>query len=465
LDNKTAKRIRTGEIGRSGTIITNGIISNEELNRKLVGQSGLRVLDNMRRTDPTIRASLRMIKLPLLQADKRLEAGDQEDETSLYQRDFVWNEIQKIDLKRFLSEATTFLDMGFAVFENCYTPTKFQGQTLIGLDKLAFRKQTTIQAWQTDDQKLGVRQQLIDGNVSIPMEKLTIFTNDKEGDNYEGVSILRSAYKPWYIMDTLEKIDAMAAERHGLGTIRIKPPSTASEPDKEKAQEVARQLRANEESYVQVPDDWEFEFMDMHGGGLRDLSPSIERQRNSILLNVLGQFLLLGSAGSTGGGRAMSEDHSRLFEMSIQYYAEYIASVINKQIIKPLIDLNFSDVEVYPEFSFGKISDDDITKLADAYQKFIGAGVLTPDADMEQNIRDILKTNEMPEEIREAYQAKLGNAIELAKNPPPAIAPTAPAPDPKADEPASKKASDLVEQARQFTEHLKASYEILSETD
>ena len=41
-----------------------------------------------------------------------------------------------------------------------------------------------------------------------------------------------------------------------------------------------------------------------------------------------------------------------------------VANVVNEQIVKPLVDMNFSDVDNYPEFRFGSSERDDDEKLA-----------------------------------------------------------------------------------------------------
>jgi predicted transcriptional regulator YdeE len=53
-------------------------------------------------------------------------------------------------------------------------------------------------------------------NVSIPAQKLVIFTHRREGDNYEGRSSLRSAYKHWFFKDTLYRLDGIRHERQGV---------------------------------------------------------------------------------------------------------------------------------------------------------------------------------------------------------------------------------------------------------
>ncbi|KKM15368.1 hypothetical protein LCGC14_1696760, partial [marine sediment metagenome] len=82
--------------------------------------------------------------------------------------------------------------------------------------------------------------------VKSPEEKLILFANEKEGDNFRGVSLLRPAYKSWYFKEAFEKIDAISFERQGVGIPVFKMPTNATPDDREKAEEIGKNLRANE---------------------------------------------------------------------------------------------------------------------------------------------------------------------------------------------------------------------------
>jgi hypothetical protein len=56
------------------------------------------------------------------------------------------------------------------------------------------------------------------GNGRDPRRRLVYYRVGAEGDNWEGVSLLRPVYKPWYIKDQLERLDAVGREeREALG--------------------------------------------------------------------------------------------------------------------------------------------------------------------------------------------------------------------------------------------------------
>lgn len=53
--------------------------------------------------------------------------------------------------------------------------------------------------WELSDHTFGIQQIRQDGILAqIPGSKLLIFVNEREGDNWWGTSMFRSAYQHWY---------------------------------------------------------------------------------------------------------------------------------------------------------------------------------------------------------------------------------------------------------------------------
>ena len=395
-DTQTYKPIPKEEIGASGTYVVGGIISEVEYNSSLKGTRGLKIYDQMRRGDATVRASLLAVKLPILAANWFITPASQ-DEKDVEVADFIernlFNEMT-ITWRDFLRQALLHLDYGRMVFEIVYE-IKEDGK--IGWRKFAPRLPHTILAWEMSNGENGIRQQLPDVRmVDIPIEKLIIFVNEKEGDNWEGVSILRTAYKHWYMKDSIYKIDAIAHERQGLGIPYVKIPSNATTEDEANAEEIVKNIRANEQAYIKMSEGWEFGFIDMKAGTIRNPQATILHHDRQIVKNVLAQFLELGASGATGS-YALSEDQSRLFLLSLQAVASHIAEVINKYAIPRLVDLNFQ-VEDYPKLEFSKIGQVDFEALTSAIQRMSQVGLITSDSKLESYLRDVMDLPELDEE-------------------------------------------------------------------
>lgn len=387
------------EIGATGTVITNGILSNTDYNSDLVGSRGIEKFDEMRRGDATVRAALQAIFLPILSANWFVQpASDEQRDKDV--ADFVHQalfEDMSVTWQDTLRQALNYLTFGHYVFEIVY---RLREDGRITWKKFSPRLPETIWSWETKDQQPGITQLTPSGHeASIPIEKLVILVNEKEGDNWTGQSILRAAYKHWYIKDALYKIDAMAHERQGLGIPVIRFQGTPSEKDLKDAQSLLQNLRANEESHAVIEGKkMELEFLDMKTGGTRNPEFSISHHDRQITKSVLAQFLELGASKS--GSYALSQDQSKLFLLSLEAAARHIAQAFQKYAIRRLVDLNFS-VEAYPTLEFGKIGDKNVAELSTAIQRFVQTGLLTPDPTLENYLRDVTDLPEVPEGHRE----------------------------------------------------------------
>lgn len=395
---KSKKNNRYQSQGVSGVNIFNGIITGEEYNANLRGRNALRTWDEMRRSDAAVKLTLKSIKEPIKALPWFIE-GASDDPKHVEQRDYI-NAVM-FDILRWktsLGEILTHLEFGFSVHEKVLDVQPVLGTDRIVLKNLAFRKQTSISKWQAGDDRPGVTQINSKGqSIPIDLERLVVFTNEQEGDNYEGISILRAAYKHWYYKDKLYQIDAIGHERQALGVVKIKHPKNAEEKYINKAEEAARNLRANEEAFITEPEGWEIEFMDMKAQTLRETLPSIDHHDLQIPSSVMAGFMKLGST-SGSGSRSVGEVQYKAFEQQVLSVAEYIADTMNQYVIKELIDLNFNNVTEYPKLTVGALDKDSLKELAESYKTLVDAGAIDPTPEDEAYLRGRLGLPERPDE-------------------------------------------------------------------
>lgn len=372
-------------IGDSGTRGIRGIIT-EEYNSQLQGIQGIKVFDEMRKSDGTVRAALLAMTLPVVRAkwfiNPATEDQNDKDVANFCEHAlFDWLDTSWDDIVR---QALLSVPFGVMVFEKVYGVKDHEGKSYITINKLAPRLPKSIQQWELPDKTFGIQQIRQDGQVAlIPGSKLLIFVNEREGNNWWGNSMIRPAYKHWYYKNKFYQIDAMAFERQGMGVPMIKMPAGYTESDEAKAAQAAQNLRANESAFLLLPDGYSAEFMDMGSGTTRDPQNSINHHNKQILQSCLAQFLELGAA-SGGGSRALSEDHSTLFLKAVEALANNIISVINNGLIPELVDFNFDGVTVYPKLDYSGITKSDVAALGTAYSQLVTAGGITPtDADQQ----------------------------------------------------------------------------------
>lgn len=414
----TVPRSTTGkEIGTSGTIIQNGFITAEEYNRVLIGKQAIQKYDIMRRSDAGIRSTLQVCKLPILsttwtfnpaqQPDGSISAADQEV------ADFCTRELFKrnINFHDLLRQALTMFDFGFSVFEKVFELTDFNGKPRIGINKIASRKQTTIYAWEIPGGQPGITQMTINETFYIPWEKLMVFTHDKEGDNHEGISLLRYVYKDWDVKDKLGLVQAIALEKMAVGVPVIKqdpanPQAVGNATDTTEAETALKQFRANEQGYLKTPPGMLIEMLDMKASSTKDVLPYLNYLDSRIAKSVLAGFMELG--GSSGSGaKALAQDLTSLFMKSEEAVANVVKATIMEQLVHQLCDLNYSDLpNGYPELTYGTIGDEDITVFSAAINQLMTAGALTADTDLEDRVREIMRLPEMSEDAKAAFKTK-----------------------------------------------------------
>lgn len=402
--------------GDSGTYRYGGFFY-EEPNEIMRDQQRWETIETMRRTDGAVKAALNAIKAPLLATVWRVEGEDKEIvdfvEDSLFHMKRSW--------KDFLREALGYLDFGFYCFEIIWEPN---GEKLIIAD-LAPRIPHSIFRFRMSSGQPGITQiirtdEFKKSYAEIPVEKLVILTNDKEGDDITGQSVLRAAYKHFHFKDTLYRIQGIGAERNGIGIPVIKMPPGFGAQDKAKAEEIVRNMRTNETAFVVLPSkEWEIDILtpkaDAKGATIID---GISHHNNMILMSVLASFLGLGQDGV--GSLALSKDLSSFFLKHVEDKACYFAEQITEQVIKKMVMLNFGPDADIPELKFNPLGDIDFKEMSEVLLNLVNAGLIRNDTKLTQFTHEMFKLPEIsdadvdaiaePDAVRQEPDSASGDA-------------------------------------------------------
>jgi hypothetical protein len=371
----------------------------QEYNSELQGLSGLEKYDKMRRGDATVRGTLRLAKTPVLSARWFMEPAS-DSVIDQNKAKFAWcclTDYMSITWPQVLTEALLMIDFGYYMFEKVWTTKIINGKEYVVWQKLAPRHPMDVIRWHYDDHGGPAGVEMVNpnpmqDNIKIPIDKLLVFSFDKEAGNIEGLSILRSAYKHWYYKDKLYMIDAIQKERHGIGIPVIKLPMGFSNDDKREADQLGRNLRTNERAHVVLPPNWELIFAKLEGQPV-DAMKSIDHHDKQIQKNILVAFM---------DGNAKEEDQT-MFLKATRFVADIAADTFNAYGIPQLIDYNFVRGDKYPKLRARRIGEQaDWRTLSFAIRNLIGAGVIRPDDKLEESIRqemDLPKAD--PATIRE----------------------------------------------------------------
>lgn len=286
----------------------------------------------------------------------------------------------------------------------------------IGWRKIEIRSPDTIWRWDFDDN--GGIQGLYQlspphfQHVYIPITKLALFRTTVDRNNPEGFSILRNAFRPWYIGKNIENIEAIGVERDLAGLPVAEVPAelfSKNASDDQKAllstiKNIVTNIRRDEEMGVVWPASYDsngkplFTLRLMTTGGTRqiDTDKIIQRYNVQKAMTMLADFMLMGH--NSGGNRSIVDNRSNLFTTAICAYMDIIADVMNKHVIPRLFELN-PDMEIsdYPTIEHGDLESMDLDVLGKFIQALSASGCdLFPNEDLK---KWLLKAAHAPEPI------------------------------------------------------------------
>lgn len=199
-----------------------------------------------------------------------------------------------------------------------------------------------------------------------------------------GNSLLRPAYKHWVWKDELMRIEAAAARRHGIGVPVIKANEEESDDEGRMAEllDIASEYGGGESAGLALTAGEEFGIASPTGTPM-DPRRAIEYHDHQMALVALAHFLNL---EGKGGSYALASVQENTFVQSVQTVAADIRDVSQAHIVEDIVDRNWGPDEPAPLLVFDEIgSRQDAT--AAALQMLVSAGLLTPDARLEQFLR------------------------------------------------------------------------------
>lgn len=169
-----------------------------------------------------------------------------------------------------------------------------------------------------------------------------------------GQSDLRSAYRAFWIKDTVLKLRAIYLEKFSAGFLVGKYTDSDVQGTLEEALANARSA-----TWMSVPDGCVVEAINISSRGTADYEAAIRDLDHEIVNGIAGAALQM-LEGNKSGSRAHGQVHRSTADLFIWYLAESLASDLNSQVIPDMCDLNYANVEAYPKVSFGGVSDEDL---------------------------------------------------------------------------------------------------------
>lgn len=425
------------ELGSTGLRRTGGYID-EEFLPQLRGRKAVNIYREMADNEPVVGALLFAIDRLLRQLEWRVEAAESGD-TAQEDADFLEGCMEDMShtWDDLISEVLTSVHFGWSLHEICYKrrvgpwekdPTKRSKYTdgRIGWRKMPIRGQETLLRWIFDPS--GGVQGMVQmappyyKMVVLPIEKCLLFRPNSVKGNPEGRSMLRNAYRPWYLKKRLEEIEAIGAERDlaGMPVGRVPSeyltarPGTAEAAMVEAFKKMVKSVRRDEQEGIVLPTAFDqdtkqplFDFELLSSGGTRqfDTSGIIQRYETRILMTMLADFILVGHEAS--GSYAMHTDKTGLFRTAINSLAQSVADVFNRHAIPRLFSMNGLKQDELPKIVPNDVDPPDLTQLGGFMAQMAQAGVVWfPDAELEKFIRDAARLPQLSEEAEAGLEVE-----------------------------------------------------------
>jgi len=436
---ETAAKI---ELGVSGKNTYTGDIRADEFLTELRGRKAIQKYREMRDNNATIGAVmyateqvLRDVKIKVVPANDSQEAKDEVE--------FVKSVLSDMEhsLEDHISEALSYLTYGFSWFEVVYKRRQGDARSgkknskyddgRIGVRKIAIRAPWTVEQFVVDQKTgevLGMQQEMGWNKrpALIPTEKSLYYRTTSFNNDPSGRSILRNAFVAYTYLNKIQAYEAIAIERelHGvpIGRMPAEYLSIDASSDqsnlKSQFEAILRDLKNNEQGYALLPSDLyvdvdgkptsqrlvDIELISANGNRSIDIDPVVKRYQHDIARSVMAEFLMLG--GGNTGSYALSKSKTDLFLRSMESYINTIVTVLNKQLIERLWQLNGLPFETMPKLVAGDVAPHDLREIAAFLRNLNGADITV--SQHPEVVEELMAIAEIPFD-REAYEERVSD--------------------------------------------------------
>ncbi len=411
-----------GEAGADGEEWLKGLLGGgPDINPELTGRAKHRVYDEMRKTDATVKSLLFMPTLTVRSARWLLDPADERDPVSKAIRDLVAENLGlgghlgwlNLSWPKQLEQGLSMLPFGACVEELVWGDARVwrdadgDEHLVRPLAKLALRPTVSIDRfeWADDGTPKRVTQNL--PNVKpMPGDKVSYMTFEREGNHWDGVSLLRPAWGAWTLKKFLIIHAGIGWDRFAMGIPKLFHPDTPE--GVEVAKEIGRSLRGHQRAYLRFPvppgggkedSEWDAEIMSA-AASLADPVPLLRWCSEQIAEAGLQHFSRQG-LGQTGA-RATAETQANPFYLACEALAEDLRYERMRQVIRRIVQVNFG-VEAAerrcPVLRVSKIKPRDIDTVAKAVGILDAAGFMLNDRAAQDDVREELGLGKLPNDL------------------------------------------------------------------
>jgi phage gp29-like protein len=212
----------------------------------------------------------------------------------------------------------------------------------------------------------------------VPEEKFLIYSYRMRSRNRMGRPLLRSVFWPSWFKRNMLRLWAQYAEK-GPGTAVVRYGDADNAQEQQKAADLAQALI--EQVAVAVPAGFEYdkELLTI----ARALNPDVyekffQSQQLDIVRRILGETLTSFGGEQGKGTQALGEVHADTMESRTVGLCKGVMSILNRQLIRPLVLWNFGPDAPMPKFAYDIEEKEDLTEQLGIVTGVYELGVQVP---------------------------------------------------------------------------------------
>lgn len=371
-----------------------------------------------------VAASLRYFLNVVSSAEWMVSPKDDKNKEAQQVAEFIDSVINSMytPWRRVMRRCSMYRFNGFGIQE--WTAKRRDEDGKIGLDDIEARPTHTIDRWEVDEKGTVTGVWQLSPQTSqyiwLPRGKLLYLVEDSLTDAPDGLGLFRHLVDPYKRLQKYLTLEGWGFERdlRGIPIGRIPYRAIAGWVEQGvMTKEDANNIIASIENFVKIQSKQEDTSITMDSapyiveteGGksisgvmqygielLQGSAPDFNGIANAIMrvnqemARIIGtEHLLLGGEGSAN--RALSEDKSRNFYLTVNGTLDEIVDAANKDIIIPICDLNGIAEELRPEFKHSDVSFRTVQEITAALRDLATAGaVLSPQDEAINEVREML---------------------------------------------------------------------------
>ena len=400
--------------GATGTEIYGGYLDVEYLGQLAGTRQRFDTFYRMWTSSPTLQMCEKAVSAPILGAKWRFRIKEEFEGSATAQKqlEFYESAFDSDRLYDLVKDILTSIIYGFYLGERYYKLVNVNGQ-MLWAPRVKFLSQRTIDQWIIKKGKwVGAIQRAYgdtsdDSNVEISSANLIHYAIDQQGDNFEGISMMRACYGNYVRKNANYKNIAVGNRILSIPFIAVTQPEIGGilkDEDVEKLSEFLDQRVSGDKyrSHIIFPQGFEAKDIPSSFDPMK-LYDSNQREDLEMARNFLASFLML--AGGGQGSFALSKSLSDFFLQSLESKAKRIETAINKGLVRPTSALNFGEEQMV-EATHSEVGGQAGKDLAAAISGMTQAGIIIPDDPLEAWTR---KKYGMPEADREGERPDPGN--------------------------------------------------------